>query len=300
MFRRLKNSYIFRLLRLIGDLSDKANIGLVSAGVAFFAMFAVFPAIAALIALFGIFADPVLVGEQLILLQELVPDVVFQPIYSQVTRLIQADNSALGLASLLSTLVALWSARAGVAALIRGLNTVYGAPNRAGVRHVLVALTLTLTLIGVAIVAVFSVVVVPVVLNFVTLGTEIAWLIEAVRWTVTLAILVMTLGLLYRYGPNTRGDRMALLTPGAVLAVVLWAAMSVAFSVYLANFANYNEIYGSLGAVIALMMWLYLSAYVVLLGAALNVAVRRLAREDRSQGRDDQISGRSLGGPSSA
>jgi membrane protein len=97
-------------------------------------------------------------------------------------------------------------------------------------------------------------------------------------------VLVLGLGLLYRYGPNMRGDRLAWFTPGAGVVVVCWFAMSALFSTYVANFSNYNEVYGSIGAVIALLMWFYLSSYLVLLGAALNMALRRFRGADGAQG----------------
>lgn len=260
--------------QVLDDLGEK-NAGLISAGVAFYGLFAIFPAIAAVIALFGLLADPGVVDTQLDLLAGLMPPAVFGLFAAQIDRLLAAASGTLGVASFVSVGLALWSARAGVAALIRGLNAVYDRPNRSSVRHVLVALLLTVCLVGIAIVALLMVVVAPIVLALVPFETDRGLVLEVTRWLVAMTVLLLGLGLLYRYGPNRRANRMAWITPGSVMVVGLWIAMSAVFTVYVANFSNYNEVYGSLGAVIALLFWFYLSAYLVFLGACLNVTLER-------------------------
>lgn len=156
------------------------------------------------------------------------------------------------------------------------MNAIFGTPNRGGVRHALVALLLTLTLIGMAIVALFMVVIAPIAIALLPLQAETEQLLEVIRWIVALLSLLAALGLLYRYGPNRRGARPSWLTPGALLVVVAWLAASAGFSLYVTNFGSYNEVYGSIGAVIALLMWLYISAYLILLGAVMNVALERV------------------------
>lgn len=268
---------VWAVLRQVIDDADRKNAGLISAGVAFYGLFAVFPGIAALIALFGLLADPEVVAEQLQLLADFMPEAAFALLSEQVGRLLGAGSGTLGWATLLSIGLALWSARAGVAALIRGLNAIFERPNRSGIRHVLVALSLTLCLIGMAIVALLAVVVAPVAIALIPpawVGGS-TWPLEVVRWSVALLALILALGLIYRYGPNRREARLRWFTPGALFVIFAWFAVSFAFSFYVANFGSYNEVYGSLGAVIALLMWLYLSAYLVLLGAALNRALDR-------------------------
>ncbi|NBD29496.1 MAG: YihY family inner membrane protein [Alphaproteobacteria bacterium] len=254
--------------------ADEKNASLISAGVAFYALFAIFPGIAATISLFGLLADPGVVEDQLNLLRDFMPPGAFSLFQSQIDRLLAAGGTTLGWTTVLSVGVALWSARAGVAALMRGLNAIFGRPNRGGLWHTLVALMLTGALVGIAIVALLLVVVAPILLQFLPVVGGLAWTLEVLRWAVAIAVLVFGLGLLYRYGPNARGERLAWFTPGAGVVVICWFAMSAGFSTYVANFSNYNEVYGSIGAVVALLMWFYLSAYLVLLGAALNMALR--------------------------
>jgi membrane protein len=260
--------------QVLDDLGEK-NAGLISAGVAFYGLFAIFPGIAATISLFGRLADPIVVGVQLDLMAGLMPEGVFVLFETQIDGLLSAGGATLGLTTLISIGLALWSARTGVAALIRGLNAIFDVPNRGSIRHILVALLLTICLVGIAIVALLMVVVAPILLTVIPFETNQAVLLEFFRWILVIAVLFMGLGLLYRYGPNRHYARMDWLTPGAFVVVAFWLGMSVAFSAYVANFATYNKVYGSLGAVIALLFWFYLSAYLVLVGAALNFTLDR-------------------------
>lgn len=257
------------------------NVGLISAGVAFFSILAIFPGLAAVIALFGFLADPGVINEQMTLLREFAPDEAFRLLNSQVGALLSANQSTLGWATLISTAAALWAARAGVAALQRGLNAIYGADNRTTFWQVLSALGLTVALVAVVLVALLAVVVVPVALALIPLGPLSGPTLAVVPWVVALGVLVLGLGLIYRFGPNHGpGGHRHRVAPGVVLAVVVWAVASMGFSYYLKNFGSYNEVYGSIGAVIALLMWFYIGAYVILLGACLNAEMDLRAARD--------------------
>lgn len=251
--------------------AERSHLTLISAGVAFFGMFAIFPAMAALIAIFGLVADPIVVDTQLELMQDVIPAEAYGLFDAQVSRLLGARSETLGWATALSTGLALWSARAGVAALMRGLNVIHGGRNRSGLRHYAVALMLTVCLIGIAVVTLLVVVVTPILLAFLPLPFGIGLLLSVVRWFAALFILMAALGLLYRFGPNRGAQRMAWITPGSIFVVITWLIASMGFSAYLSNFGSYNEVYGSIGAVVAMMMWLYISAYLVLFGAVINV-----------------------------
>jgi membrane protein len=156
-----------------------------------------------------------------------------------------------------------------------GLNAIAGTPSRNGFWQAIVALALTISLVTLAIVALLAVVVAPVVLAFMPLAWSTVWLLEGLRWLIALSVLLLALGLLYRFGPSRRAQRGRWFTTGAVCVVVLWIAASAGLSFYLTNFASYNEVYGSIGAVIGMLLWLYLSAYLILLGAVLNSLVHR-------------------------
>lgn len=265
--------------------AGEANLALISAGVAFFAMLSLFPALAALIAVLGLVSDPTVVVAQLEEVRGLLPDDVYDILNTQVTGLVTARADTLGWAGVLSLMVALWSARAGVGAMIIGLNTVYGERNRKAARHYLHALLLTVSLVAVGIVALLTVVVAPIVLAFVPLGPFGNALADMIRWSVAIAVIFAGVGVLYRFGPNRRAARLSWLSTGAILAVISWAVISVGFSYYVANFGNYNQVYGSIGAVIAMLVWLWISSFLILFGAALNAQIERRSRPDSTIGR---------------
>ncbi len=264
---------IWRILRVVWTTAGDKHLGLIAAGVAFFGMFGIFPGIAAVIAIFGLLSDPVIIAEQLALMEGIIPPDAYNLIASQVFRLAAAPSQALGWATFLSIMLALWSCRAGVGALIGGLNAIAGERTRNSLWQVVVALLLTVALVLLAIVAMTVVVIVPIGLAFIPVANSTAWVLEGIRWLIALGVLLTGLSLLYRFGPARIGGRGRWITVGAVVVVILWVAASAGLSFYLTNFGSYNEVYGSIGAVIGLLLWLYVSAYLILLGAALNVAV---------------------------
>jgi membrane protein len=256
------------------------RLGLVAAGVGFFAMLALFPGLAAVIALTGFWADPSVVRESLEMAAEFVPEDAYAILSDQITRLVSDGGQSLGWASLVSLAAAIWSARLGVGALAQGLNAIYGGTPRSGLREVVLALALTGLLIGVGVISVAAILLTPILLALVALfvpqDNALFWLAEILRWSVALGAMIVGLGLFYRYGPNRAdGQRSPFLSAGLALAILLWGAASAGFTVFLNNFGNYNEIYGSIGAVIALLMWLYISAYAVLIGGALNYVLEK-------------------------
>ena len=201
------------------------------------------------------------------------PGDVYDIISAQVVALVSARPDTLGWASLLSFLVALWSARAGVGAMIIGLNNVYGRKNRHTAWHYFQAFMMTIGLILVAIVALITLVVAPVALAFVPLGAVGAWVADIVRYGIAVTVLFAGLGVFYRFGPNRRPKRVQWLSFGAVLAVLSWVLLSMAFSFYVTNFGNYNQVYGSIGAVIAMLVWMWISSFLVLFGGSVNAQI---------------------------
>lgn len=250
--------------------TEQAELGLISAGVAFFVFLAVFPAVAAIIAIWGAVYDPTVIRTQIELLKSFLPPEAFALVMSQVEDLLAVRGPQLGWTTLLSTVLALWSARAGVAALIRGLNAIHHLPNRPGGHHQLRAILLTLVLIGLALAAMIATVIAPILIQALPMPLDDAYWLHYANLALGLVLLVLAVGIAYRAGPNHMAVRPPLFTWGLLVAVVLWAVSARGFMIYLANFPSYNRIYGSIGAVVVLLIWLYVSAYAVLLGAAVD------------------------------
>ncbi len=271
-------SRFWTALTFLGALvtgAGRRHLGLIAAGVGFYGLMAIFPGITSLVTLWGFFADPAIVEQQTQALEPLMPEDAFLIVEAQVQTLANGPKTVLGWASALSILAALWATRAGVAAMIEGLNAAYGTPPRRGFRKQLFALLLTILLILVALVALNTVVVVPVVVSFLHLGPFTGLAIEASRWLIGILVVLLGIGVLYRFGPNRPGKKSRLISAGTITAVLLWALVSWGFSLYIQNFSSYNDIYGSLGAVVVMLMWLYLSAFAVLIGGLVNAQLEQ-------------------------
>ncbi|MGB5871181.1 MAG: YihY/virulence factor BrkB family protein [Albidovulum sp.] len=271
-------SFPARLARAIWAALDKRNVGLIAAGVAFYSMFAIFPGMAAIIALWGIFSDPMVMQDYLANLHGLIPEAAFGLIETQMNALISAHSSGWRWATVLPLAIALYSVHSAVSALISGLNAVQERGHRAGFMRLAGSLAITAALMVVILLALAMVVAVPLLLSVLPLGPLAALILRFLPWAVLIIVVNATLGLFYRFGATAAEKRHRWISTGSVVAAVLWALASFAFSLYLENFGSYNRVYGAIGAVIALMMWLYLSAYIVLFGAVLNAELARLQR----------------------
>lgn len=265
------------LLRLYRR-TEQAELDLISAGVAFYGFLAIFPAVAAVIAIWGALSDPSLIRTEIKLLEEILPPDAFALILDQVDALLAVSQRGVGWATALSTLFALWSARAGVAALMRGLNAVHGLPNRTGHWHQLRAMVMMLSLVGLILGAMLLSIVVPLLAQVVPEFARKLTTLAQVNQAVGLGLAVLAVGLAYRFGPNHLRSP-PLLTWGLLVAIVLWGLSARLFMLYLENFPAYNRIYGSIGAVVALLMSLYVSAYALLLGAAVDAERARSRRQ---------------------
>jgi membrane protein len=262
----------------------------VAAGAVFYMLLALFPAITALVSLYGLLADPATINDHLLLLQGVMPEAAIGIVKEQVTRLAQTSNGALGLGFFFGLALALWSANAGMKAIIDALNVVYDEREKRGfVNLTLVALSFTLGGIAFIIVALAAVVLFPLVLAWIGFESRSGELVAILRWPALLVIVVLALGVLYRYGPSRSPARWQWLSIGTVLAALAWLAVSALFSWYLANFGHYDATYGSLGAAIGLMMWLWLSVIVLLIGAELNAEIEHQTAQDTTIGHEKPL-----------
>jgi membrane protein len=264
---------------------NKDRILAVAAGVTYFGLLALFPAITALVSLYGLFADAATISDHLTTMSGFLPGGALDVIGEQVKRITENDQGALGFAFFFGLALSLWSANAGMKAMFDALNVAYDEEEKRGFFALnLRSLTFTLGAIVFILVALGGIVIVPVVLNFFGLGEAVEWILWIARWPVLLAVIVLGLAVLYRYGPSRDNVEWKWITPGSILAAVVWIVASMLFSWYVGSFGNYNETYGSLGAAIGFMTWLWLSTTIVLVGAELNAEIEHQTAKDTTQG----------------
>jgi membrane protein len=261
------------------------RVPLVSAGVAFYAMLSLFPALTALISVYGLVADPEDVRRQIDALAGGIRGGAGELIVQQADSIVQAGTGALSVGVIVSVLAALWAASSGMHGLMQALTIANNEEETRGlVRRRVIALGLTVVALVVVILAMVVIVGVPIAMGFVGLDAVGEWTIRILRWPLIGAVIVGLLTLVYRYGPDRDKPQWRWVTWGSVIATVLWVIASLGFSVYVANFGNYNETYGALGAVVVLLLWLFLSAFVVILGAEINAEMEHQTAHDTTEG----------------
>ncbi|CAN5342279.1 hypothetical protein BH09PSE2_BH09PSE2_03690 [soil metagenome] len=260
------------------------QVAAVAGGVTFFGLLALFPAVAAFVSLYGLFADVAKAREQLRLLAGFLPHDILAFVGDEMVRIAGGEHATLGLTFTVSLLFSLWSANGAVKALFHGLNIAFEERETRGIVKLnLVSLAFTLGAIVFSLLAVGAVVVAPVALGYLGLDAG-AHALALLRWPVLMLILVGGLSLIYRYGPSRSQPRWRWLTPGGIVAALLWVGASLLFSWYVANFAHYDRTYGSLGAVIGFMFWLWYSMIIVLFGAELNAELEHQTAVDTTTG----------------
>lgn len=270
------------LKRVWAEISDD-HIGLIAAGCAFYGLLAIFPGLVAAMALAGIFTDPATVVNQLETLTRFIPTEAAQIVIDQAKSVAGSDSGGLGLAAIVGLGTAFYSATAGMAALIEGLNVAFDVKEPRGFfGTLLVKGSLTLGLIAGFFLIVLMLIAIPIILAFLRLPANTEWFVMLIRWPAVLVLVAFGLAVLYRYGPARADRAWRWVTPGAAIACILWLLGSMAFGFYASRFGSYNQTFGALGGVIILLMWLWLSAYIVLLGAEIDAEIEAQAKQNPS------------------
>jgi len=270
------------LVRTLREFIDDRGPA-VAGGVAFFSLLAVFPAMVAFVSLYGLFADVELAREQLNLLVGVLPPESLAFVGEHMLRIAGTRESSLGLTFALSVVLSLWSSNIGMKHLFDGLNVAYEEKEKRGfIRLNLTALTFTVGGIAFLILVVAAVIALPIGLSLLGYeGRDPMWML---RWPLLLAIVVLALAVLYRFGPSRARARWRWVSWGSVAAAFLWLAASMGYSWYVANFGNFDRTYGSLGAVVGFMFWMWISIIVVILGAQLNAEIEHQTAVDSTTG----------------
>jgi len=272
------------VVRTYQETQDDRLLAL-AAGVVFYSLVALFPAIAAGVSSYALFADAGIITKHLSFAAGIIPAELLDVLRDEITRIAAKSDGKLTFGFLLGLGVALWSANAGMKAIFDALNVIYDEQEKRGLVHFnLISLFFTVFAIGAVLFAIGGVVVFPLLLAAFGLSSIDDPVIGYLRWPVMFGLIIVGLAVLYRYGPSRRLAKWRWITVGSVFAALGWLAVSSLFSWYLSNFANYNATYGALGAVVGLMMWMWFSTIVVLVGAELNSEIEHQTARDSTVG----------------
>lgn len=272
------------LLRVKTNISEK-SLGLISAGTAFYSFLAIPSGFTALIALYGLLFDPSQVERQLMILDGVMPAQALDIIHDQLNTLTSQPRQALGISFAISLVVALWSANSATTSIMTALNVVYEEHEKRGlIRYYATALVITAGAVLFAIVALTLIAVLPAIVDFLPLGDFSKTLATILRWPALMAVFMIGLGIAFRFAPSRSKPRWRWVSWGAFAAVILWIAASALFSFYVSHFNSYEKTYGSLAGVVLLLMWLYFSAYAVIIGAELNAEIEHQTTKDSTTG----------------
>jgi membrane protein len=261
-----------------------------AAGVVFYSLVALFPAIAAGVSSYALFADATTIGKHLSIAADIVPAGALDMLGEEISRIAAKSEGKLTFGFLVGLAIALWSANAGMKASFDALNIIYDEDEKRSLIWLnVVSLFFTMCAIAGIGLAIALVVVFPLLLAAFGLTSFDHPIIGYLRWPVMFVLIILGLAVLYRYGPSRRLAKWRWISVGSVFAGLIWLAMSSLFSWYLGNFANYNATYGALGAVVGLMMWMWLSTIVVLVGAELNSEIEHQTARDSTIGREKPL-----------
>lgn len=283
--KKIKKSGWKQILMRVKDRIEEDNLTIVGAGVAFYAFLAIFPALMALLSIYGLAVDPQQAEQQISQLSGMMPEEAFTVIKERVENLITTSGSTLGWGTALGILISLWSANAGTKSLFKGIDIAYEVKNERGfIKQNALTLLFTLGAIITLLLSLALIVIFPAIVHTFGLPDQIEVLISWLRWPLLAAIVILVICLIYRYAPDRKAPKFKWVLVGASLATVLWLLASLGFSFYVSNFGNYGEMYGSISAVVILLLWLFLTSFIILLGAEVNSATEAYAENNINRG----------------
>lgn len=263
------------------------HVQMMAAGLSFYAMLSIFPALIALVSVYGLVADPADVQDQIESVTQTLPESTSNLMESQLTGIVESSSTALGWATAIAILGALWTASSGMQQGIKAVNRAYDETETRGfVKLRGLALGLTVAFILIAIVSIGLLVGVPPLLQQLEVGGVVNALLSVAQYVLLALVFMSGLALLYRFAPDRSYATWQWLSWGAVVATVLWIIASIGFSIFVTQFGSYQETYGALAGVIVLLLWFFISAFVVLMGAELNAEMEHQTRRDTTKGRE--------------
>jgi len=268
------------LWRVYGQVQED-RVLLVSAGVTFYLLLAIFPATAAVVSLYGLFADATAINNHLASLAGVLPSGAIDIIGEQVKRIASKSSGTLGFAFFFTLALSLWSANSGMKSIFDALNIVYDeTEKRSFIGLNLQSLAVTIAAVVFILLAIGGTVVLPIAFEYLGLASRAESLISIGRWPALLLVTMLALACLYRYGPSRNEPRWEWVSWGAAIATLLWLAGTGLFTWYVTNLGRFNRLYGALGAVVILLLWLLISGHAILLGAEINAEMERQTKKD--------------------
>ncbi|MFD2191974.1 YihY/virulence factor BrkB family protein [Pistricoccus aurantiacus] len=279
-----KHGWMDILWRVKDEISND-NVSIVAAGIAFYGLLAFVPAIVALMSIWALLFDPQQAMSQINSFSQVLPQEAADIIKQQAQKASSQAGTGMSLAAIGGILLAIYSTSKGINALMEGLNIIYDEEETRGfIKRTFVKLVLTFGAILMTLITLATVVALPAVVDFLGLGDTLSTVVNLARWPILMVVLMIALAILYRYAPDRDKPRWQWLSVGSVVAILLWIIGSIGFSIYVRNFGSYNETYGALGAVVILLMWFWLSGFIILLGAELNGEMERQTKHDTTTG----------------
>lgn len=279
--KEIKTSGWKKILIRVKNRIGEDNLTIVSAGVAFYAFLAIFPAIMALLSIYGLAVDPQQAEQQLGQISGMMPKEAFSIIKERVENILSTPGEALGWSTTLGILISLWSANAGTKSLFTGIEIAYDTKKKRGfIKQNALTLLFTIGFILTLIISLTLIVIFPAIVHAIGLPENIDRLISWLRWPLLAVIVILVISLIYKYAPFRKSPKINWVIIGAAVATIVWLVASWGFSYYVSNFGNYGEMYGSISAVVILLLWLFITSFIILLGGELNAAAEAYARDE--------------------
>lgn len=269
---------LFDIVWRIKDKIGSNHLSIVAAGVSFYSLLAIFPGLAALVSMYGLASDPLDVPHQIQTLKTLIPPVAYNILENQLQEIAQQSQRNLSFGFFGGLFLSIWSANKGVKSMMEALNIVYEEKETRGIiKKNLFSLLYTFLAVCFMVIILITLLIIPSVLKFLNISFLIKKFYPYLQWPFLAALIILILNFTYRYFPDRKKSKWKWVSYGSFFSGIFWIIASVLFSFYVVNFGNFNKMYGPVGAIIVLMLWFYLSAYIMLLGGELNSEIERRA-----------------------
>jgi membrane protein len=280
----------FAIVKRVGTAVYQQNLVVIAAGLAFLTLLSLFPMMMAIVSVYGLIADPQTVEQQLDFLARILPYDARMVIQDRLYEIVTSSSRSLGLGVAVSILASLWAASKAVTYFFMSLNVAYGErETRNPIKLKATAVVFTVGFVAFVVVSLGMVAVLPALAGLFGLGAVVETFIRFGRWPLLALAIMVGLAALYRFGPNRRAARWRWVSPGAVIATLGWLVLSALFSIYVSNFGSFNEVYGSLGTAVVLMLWLFLTCFLVLIGAQINAQSEHQTERDSTVAPDEPM-----------